>query len=108
MGTSQSVCLKHEWRGIEFWNRGKCHRFNKDVCHDVGGEYKILPAQVLGCAGAKRFVESGKPIVIPSGCSAASDDPWSSVQGEQLNRLVKMACRGGCCGSGEVVAVERT
>jgi len=83
--------MKRERIGQLYWKNGACHDFTKEVCESVEGKWVGYRNP---CRGAKRYVESGKPMDHGMG------------MGEEVDRVVKRALGGGEEQGGEVVVVD--
>jgi len=100
MGISHSDCMKRERIGQLYWKNGACHDFTKEVCESVEGKWVGYRNP---CRGAKRYVESGKPM--DHGMGMGEGEKWS----EELDKVVKRACAGGGeeeCGETVVVDMQ--
>ena len=95
--------MKRERIGQLYWKNGACHDFTKEVCESVEGKWVGYRNP---CRGAKRYVESGKPMDHGMGMGMGEEDAWGGVMGEEVDRMVKRALGGGEEQGGEVVVVE--
>jgi len=83
MGNAKSTCPSAEPHGARYWSSGACIAFTEHACHVVDGHWVVGKGWYREpyCEGARRYVESGGPLVHWHG------NPWEGRGDEEVVRV---------------------
>ena len=103
MGNAQTICLRGEQFGARYWWLESCLDFTESACQEVDGIWKGWQFNAYYCEDAKRYYESGDPMIHRQRRLEINSGRAALVEDYDLKEMLRKACdsaeRDGCVGS---------